>query len=72
MKLDKERSETKTSEGNLFNSIMQDVGRKTNVCPKVVLVVVFWPEVSRGQDVEGQNVWVYDGLICLWCVSNTP
>lgn len=51
---------------------MQDVGRKANVSPKVILVVVFWPEVSRGQDVEGQNVWVYDGLIRLWRVTNTP
>lgn len=62
----------KTSEGNLFNSIMQDVGRKTKVSPKFILVIVFWPEVSRRQDVEGQNVWVYDGLIRLRCVSNTP
>lgn len=32
---------------------------------------MFWPEVSRGQDVEGEDVGVYNGLIGLWCVSNT-
>lgn len=38
---------------------------------KVLLVVVFWPEVPRREDVEGKDIWVYDGLISLWCVSNT-
>lgn len=38
---------------------------------KVLLIVVFWPEVPRREDVEGKDVWVYDGLISLWCVSNT-
>lgn len=32
---------------------------------------MFWPEVSRRQDVEGKDVWVYDGLISLWRVSYT-
>ena len=36
----------------------------------IILVVVFWPEVSGGQDVERKDVGVDDGLISLWCVSN--
>lgn len=36
-----------------------------------LLVVVLRPEVSRGEDVEGQNVRVNNGLIRLWCVSNS-
>lgn len=37
---------------------------------KVILVIMFWPEVSRGENVEGKDVGVNDGLISLWCVSN--
>lgn len=32
---------------------------------------MLWPEVSRGQYVERQDVGVYDGLISLRSVSNT-
>lgn len=32
---------------------------------------MFWPEVSRWEDVEWKDVWIYDGLICLWSVSDT-
>lgn len=35
-----------------------------------LLVVMFWPEITGRQDVEGEDVGVYDGLISLWCVSN--
>lgn len=38
---------------------------------KALLVIVFWPDVSRGEDVEGQDVWIYDGLVSLWSVSDT-
>lgn len=38
---------------------------------KFLLVIMFWPDVSRGQDVEGKDVGVYDGLISLGRVSNT-
>lgn len=37
---------------------------------KFLLVVMFRPEISSGQDVEGEDVGVYDGLIRLGCVSN--
>lgn len=32
---------------------------------------MFWPEISRGQDVEGKDIGVYDRLISLRGVSNT-